>query len=705
MIVTLFFLGGSPAAFAQTPDTTGPDDPAKTDVLQALYQFEELDGSTADRLAEFEKIEKIFPQSAYARGVRESVAILRRMMAEEKARTIGPPKPENLLTPQDRVAELVFRLRDERGVLYMGPGTNEAPQESPERSLGSSAYLLVRLGYDAVPQLIEALDCEQFSRSVTSLVDPDCTRNILRVGDCSRVVLEVIAGQDFCGHASATVAMVKSGELAAVKRRVHAWWAEARKKGEKQMLAEGVAAGTKYSPWLAERLAAKDPDASLSAIRAGARAAARGWIRARLVDLAAGLKGDAPLAFLREELYGPPPREPRVAAARGLLRHGDREGVAAMIREWKRLPPGELKDVIFGRPDALFAFLAETRDAAAVRAIADGLQRRPANTRVEVITNLWRLDPAEGEKPLPADVEEEVESLLVAALSDGDVRWGLGSTWDGVQTSCPRVNDLAAYALVRRQGRPAAFSFAHPLRVRDAECLELTNEWRNRKGLAPLPAPAHWNVKNVDAAELRPLLLQLEQARGAAARKAAADKIEVTGLAAIPALQDLVRLLPADSPGATELKALIGRLTFRVVYVRTEVDPSLDRALERRVEGFKGKPVTERAILDLLLFATRQTPPGTRLELHVHRTGNQTGVELSFRARPEKKPQEGRAQFEASRSVSVDSKTILRNGLYHPSATGTVEADWDDLMEAIREAFRATPSQEVVIRVKWFSNR
>jgi hypothetical protein len=707
-IVTLCLLGGSPAAFAQTPDVTGSDDPAEAAVVRVLGRFQDPEASWADRLAEFEKFEKDFPQSKYAKGVKASVATLRRMVAEEKARAVGPHKPENLLTKRERISDLILQLRDEWEILSRKPRINRVPEDMPGQNAGSPAYQLAGMGFDAVPQLIDALDDEQFSRSVADPDDFDCTRNILRVGDCSRVVLELIAGRDF-GRDGARAAMVKSGELPAVKRRVLAWWAEARVKGEKRMLVEGVAGGNEYSPRLAERLVAKYPDAALAAIRVGVRAAANGWNRARLVDAAAGLKGEELLDFLREELRGPPHRGPTVAAARALLRRGNREGIPAMIREWQRLRRDSDRNAIssdwnarFEGPDALFEFLADSRDAAAIRAMAVGLRNHPVKVRAEVVWRLGLLGTGEGEKPLPDDFDDEVESLLVAALGDGELCWGQSGTCG---RDSPAVGELAALQLTRRQRRPTEFSFTRPLREVDAERLELTNDWRNRKGLAPLPAPAHWSVKCLDARQLRPLLAQLEQAPGAAERRAAADKIEAKGVAAIPALQDELRLLPADAPGAAELKALAGRLTFRVVHVRTDVDPSLSRALVRTMEGLRGKPVSERAVLDLLLFATRETPPGTRLELHVHRTGNQTGAELFFRALPEGKPLERSPHLNASRSVTVDREIVLQKGLFLPRATGTAEEDWGDLMEAVREAFAATPGQEIVFRVQWFSSR
>jgi hypothetical protein len=677
---------------------------------RVIGRFESPDVPWAELLADLEKVQKDFPGSKHEERVKDSIAILRRMVAEEKARAAALPKAEKDMTKRERVAELIFRLREQNGHQFMQPGRCLIFGWGRDNDEQTPAHQLVRIGYGAVPQLIDALEDERFTRSVGFHRSWYFSHHVLRVGDCSLAVLQRIAGRTFYQRRTTNSEMIKDGEVAAVKLKVQAWWAECQRKGERQMLVEGVAAGTYDSPAQAEMLVKKYPVAALPAIRGGARAAANGWIRSQLIDAAASLEGDDLVAFLREELKGPPPLGPRVAAARALLRHGHRESVAAMIDEWQRLrPPGKWVSYFGGPedgPEALVRFLAASRDVAAVRALAEGLQNRPESLRLDVIEEIGRLGTGAGEKPLAADAEEAVQALLAAALDDGGVRWGMHGTRHGVDFSDPFINDIAADVLARRWERPDAFHLDHPLRVREAERLALKNDWRNRHGLARLPAPAHWAVKTADAAELRPLLLQLSKATTAAGRKAAVEKIESLGLPALPGVRDAVRSLPPGDPAAGELGALVARLAFRVVHVRLDVPGGLSRESADEVGGWKEKPLTDAAVLGLLVSATRGTPSGSRLELIVHRPGDGTGVEVSFRARAaEARPRSTSPQFNRDQSVRVGGKDLISGSVLTAGPKGTEAVDWSELAKPIREAFQADPDQEVLIRVGWVSYR
>src|SRR5439155_3408733 len=104
------------------------------------------------------------------------------------------------------------------------------------------------------------------------------------------------------------------------------WWETFKKKGEKQVLINGVAAGDYNSIKQARRLASKYPESAVAAIRQGVKNAKDNWICGDLVRIVTQLKDEAATAFLQEQLHGTYLLS-RVAAARGLFDRGHEEVV------------------------------------------------------------------------------------------------------------------------------------------------------------------------------------------------------------------------------------------------------------------------------------------------------------------------------------------------------------------------------------------
>ena len=119
-----------------------------------------------------------------------------------------------------------------------------------------------------MPQLIEVLGDDRFSRSVGFHRDNYFSHFVLRVGDCAEAILSRIAHRPFYAQTS-DGAMLKDGQGEATKRKVQEWWSKMQQKGEKQLLVETVASGDEDAAEQAERLVEKYPDAALAALAQG----------------------------------------------------------------------------------------------------------------------------------------------------------------------------------------------------------------------------------------------------------------------------------------------------------------------------------------------------------------------------------------------------------------------------------------------------
>jgi hypothetical protein len=180
-------------------------------------------------LARFEAFVHEFPRSRHLQRAKSTASILRRMVAEDEEHA-SRPVDLAATSERERVAELIFRLRNQRGCQMSQPGRcdifAEAYLAMRRKPADTPAHQLVKIGNAAVPQLIEALDDERFTRSVGFHRDFYFSHHVLRVGDAARAIIERIAGREFCARKTTSSEMAKGGHTASVKESIQAWWRE-----------------------------------------------------------------------------------------------------------------------------------------------------------------------------------------------------------------------------------------------------------------------------------------------------------------------------------------------------------------------------------------------------------------------------------------------------------------------------------------------
>jgi hypothetical protein len=422
----------------------------------------------------FEHISRDFPESEHAAAARENACILRRMVCEDAAHAHRPNArtPFDRLGKKEQIALLIFRLRDQTGQQWSWPGSCDIFRDL-EGKEDTPAHYLAKIGYGAVPQLIEALSDERFTRAAEDRGKWGETHYLLRVGDCAARVLSHIAALRFDSRGSTLAERNRSGETAGLQADVRAWYAELRRKGEKRLLMDNARRGDWDSYQQACRLLERYPDAALGPITAGMRAAHDRWTRKALLEVLDKIAGDGPVPCLMAEAREGPYASGRLAAAQALHRRGRPEGVAAMIAEWQVPRPGarhvgahepqwELGDVA--------AFLAGCGEVRAIEALARDLQKRPVALRLSVVSTFGEargmfclgcragLHIGEAHRgAAPPAVRAAAERLLLDALDDTEACSGMSGQWDGKAFKDPRVCDFAAHVL--NQIDPARYGF------------------------------------------------------------------------------------------------------------------------------------------------------------------------------------------------------------------------------------------------------
>jgi hypothetical protein len=183
---------------------------------QALEEFATPSIPRKEILARFEWLERHFPRGADSQSIKDTARLLREMVAEDETHDRRPRKADKDLTKDERIAELIFQLRNQRGL-----DDNVSEFIRMDRSPSSAAAQLIKLGHAAVPQLIAALSDRRFTRWA---IEPEDTRYplIFRVGDCAKMILEEIAGRRFPNGVD--------GVDPKTKRQIEEWWKGVRAK-------------------------------------------------------------------------------------------------------------------------------------------------------------------------------------------------------------------------------------------------------------------------------------------------------------------------------------------------------------------------------------------------------------------------------------------------------------------------------------------
>jgi hypothetical protein len=402
------------------------------------------------------------------------------------------------MSPDEQVAENIYQLRnlhDAEWVMYERY-PDEAPTVAGKRVL-TPVDRLVDLGQEAVPQLIAALDDRSFTRSLDSR-SMEGSGGDLRVGAIAQIILEHMSGRYFDAGEPDNGKLVKG----TTREQAEAWWEEVQKKGEKQTLIDTVVSGGEWGSNAARRLVEKYPDAAIQAIEAGCNATPEDGVKCDYVDVASGLPGDLPVAFLKSKLTPDNGPYTQAAAAKALFARGKPDVVPAMIEEWRKFQPSlanykpnanreDLTQVLYDKAGGLITFLAHSDSAAAIGALGDDLQKQPVEVRFAIVeVFLFSKGNYGGAGPgvdvqaymanLPAgEAGAAIERLLVSELDDSAKRVGLNGNIGDTSYKDPRVCDMAAFVLSERWPDKYHFHWVANAVECDAQIAQLRDRWRS----------------------------------------------------------------------------------------------------------------------------------------------------------------------------------------------------------------------------------
>jgi len=623
----------------------GPDSATQA-IWKATLDFENISVARPQLLAEFYAVATNYPASQYANRAWQTVAILTQMVAADAAHAKSAVTNLNSLSVTDRVQELIFQLRDQNGQQCFQPGYCDIFMD--KRGTNSPAGQLVAIGYPAVPQLIDALTNQNFTRSVGFGRNFVFSHTVLTVGDCAVAILQRIAERSFYEPGFTSGYMSNEHTNLEVRRAVETWWSEFQKKGERQMLIDGTAAGDRNSPAQARLLVSRYPDAALAPLLQGTQAATDDYVRVWLMQMLEKYQSPETLAFLEKELRRGT-SEPSVTAASILNHWGKPEALTVMLQDWDASLKVQLEDLHIR---SIMVFLASMDSPGVIAALGRGLQIRPSNVNARMAIIEIVGEGGSGSYGLPAGqrsvaTREALEALLVSALQDDDQKMGESGSRMGKNYSNPRICDMAGFFLNQHWPERYPFDLSAPLKERDRQRIVCENAWRQLHNL-PVLAPPLPSTNHVATTE------------------------------------------------ATKVVA--------IEWEAGSVKPS--DAFAARIEAFRGKLLLATNFTRVLGYYVTQPEPGTEgLTLSARKEDDSSGVILKICLLPAS-PANETPKFAITDDVIIADKGIYgisggaKPGNEDEGFYGEDGVIWKDFIKAINTAITSSPETPFVISAK-----
>jgi hypothetical protein len=142
-------------------------------------------------LRRFRWIAERFPENRHAERVHRTIEILSTMVEEDKTHATMNLPPLDEMPIKQRVAELIFQLRNQNGRQSFQPGSCDIFFDP--RGPDSPAAQLVEIGKPALEQLIDAVDDDRFTRCVAYHRGFYFSHRVLRVGECCFAIMNRIS--------------------------------------------------------------------------------------------------------------------------------------------------------------------------------------------------------------------------------------------------------------------------------------------------------------------------------------------------------------------------------------------------------------------------------------------------------------------------------------------------------------------------------
>lgn len=711
----------SPTQPAKTLQKLFADDLAKEEMWSIIEAFGDTDISRKQLLDRTERMLKNYPESSYESRAKETVKILRQMVAEDQAHQT--PQNFDKLSTKEKVAELIFQLRDQRGVQISQPGRcdiffgdnldelckilgTEPPPPSPAKQL-------VDIGLEAVPQLLDALDDQRFTRSVGYHRNFYFSHSVLRVSHVAETILEKIGNHDFRPPSG-------SGDED-IRKEVQQWWDEVQEKGELPVLIKATKRGNYNSPPNARYLVKKYPGSAVDAIAIGIQNSEAPWVRRELIE-AAGQLGKPAASIFEGIIKNSPKRYVRITAAIELVKIKPDLAVDAMIAEWKAVTseharsPSTMQRLKTHERD-LIAFLASSKSLDAIKALRDQYEVYPVAVRFELATAFGTSEQSVSYSGIGAGVslnvpdelpvmdaehEKVIESLLINAMADPSRRVGLAGNWDGYEFEDPRICDVAGFVLAKRLPDKYSFDPSAKPDVVEQQRIRVINQWRKENGMELLAEFKPRSVKPLPDAQTKSKLQVFLHAMDDQHMRVALNEIRELGIGTLPAIVQTLKTYPSDREGKEQLSQLANEFSTMITKVNIKKKSvSLPADMKLELQAMQGKPLNPGSLADFLTYFASNLPDGaTGIKISIDRTNAVSAMVMNVELTDQWPPDNGEQRMWTLFSKIEPNENEMHSSGNSFSLERATERDaYERFAKSIEKALKSRYDQPLEIRL------
>ena len=659
----------------------------------------------ADLLKTFRQFPALYPASPYVKQAEGMAAILEKMVAEDALYKTLPAEELAKLPVEKQVDELIFLLRDQRGV-WLFQSFDNIPFLSGE---GSPAARLIAIGYPAVPKLIASLGDQRFSRVTREHGSPmggfgagtlDLSRPIASVGNCAEAILDDIAGRHFRGRYPETASITPKAiwedkKLDAVRDAIESWWRDFQANGEKKTLIDALSSGKAPPQPLVQKLKAKFPDSVSDAVIRGAANAEEEWITREFIDELAALKSKPAAEQLRKMTTGNKSESIRIKGPGALLAQDDPAAISAAIREWRRLPLSGGFSPFDDSYGPLQLFIASGKTSAMREVVArwDGRHVLSRFAILQAIAERLR-EQADGNsipdaKPMEKDARALAITLLVHALGDTFNCFGSLDSAASQSEGSPRICDAALLALHRVAPGVYPFSPKAGRGQRDMERINAANVWRREHSLAEIPLPPASAPKPkltpADALRIVEIHLVFPQSKPEKEFAIFADSRHQRS--------NLARILSWERP-VQKTNGI--SMEFWLGPERLISHPGPERTLGDTIANLKETEFTADTIPNLLMWFARNKMAGCAVVIvEARRDADLTGVQLNLEIEPGAPPANG--EWENLSAGQFGGTALEQPGRVTKVALSETPSLLDDFSTAVAKGLKLPAMTEFIV--------
>ncbi|HEY3779656.1 MAG TPA: hypothetical protein VGL56_01135 [Fimbriimonadaceae bacterium] len=447
-------------------------------------------------LADIDAFDTHFPKTDSADALaklRKSVAVV---VEERKTHPILTPEEIKKLPVENQVRELIFQLPDQSDYYYISAPYMGLPNQQKEDK--TPAGLLLKIGYPAVPQLIDALTDtrptkSQYGENSGGLSGWNMARGSppQQVNGVVQRILERLSGRTFQSQYSGME--LTPAQVAAIQNNARTWWAEVKGKSEKDALIEQIQTDTPQNVNSeCQRLAEIYPQDAAGPIEAAIKNPKNAQYRTGLLSIISYDKIPVSKEFRWDQMLHGDTLYVRLAALSLNLNSEKTETLDWLVSECKRTaaPGGEgihTLDVIdvlsaSNRTDAIELFQAAS-------------EKMNPDQLFSAMTGA--ADIQESAKA-PPGYNSSLEKFIVPQLLNTKRTNSYGGRWEDLDLDNVRICDAALYCLSKRFPKKYKYAKADSLQKKDLLCYAAANVYRKENGLQPVTQPV---IRKVTRAE------------------------------------------------------------------------------------------------------------------------------------------------------------------------------------------------------------